>query len=336
MEENTTTTLGSTDLLATRMGLGLAALGRPGYINLGHGADLEGEYDVARMEARAHEVLDAAWAGGVRYFDVARGYGRGEEFLASWLEARAITSEQRTIGSKWGYRYTAAWQVETESHEEKEHSLPMFERQLAESRATLGPHLDLYLVHSATLDSGILERDEVLDAMAAAREAGHVRAIGLSVSGVDSGDTLRRARAIQRDGRPLFEVVQATWNVLEPSLGPLLAESRAAGMGIVVKEALANGRLTERNDRPEFAGKRARLEAEAGRLGVTISQLALAYVLAQPWADCTLSGAATVEHIESNLAALSVRLDEQALATLASLAEPVEDYYGARSALPWN
>ena len=74
--------LGQTGLVVSRVGLGLAALGRPGYINLGHAADLRGDYDVAAMEGRAHALLDAAWQAGVRYFDAARSYGRGEAFLA--------------------------------------------------------------------------------------------------------------------------------------------------------------------------------------------------------------------------------------------------------------
>ena len=64
------------------MGLGLAALGRPGYINLGHATDLSRDYDVAAMADHAHTVLDAAWAAGIRYFDAARSYGRAEEFLS--------------------------------------------------------------------------------------------------------------------------------------------------------------------------------------------------------------------------------------------------------------
>src|SRR3982751_5394147 len=80
--------LGSTGLRVTPLGLGLAALGRPGYINLGHAADLAHDYDVGVMEARAHATLDAAWAAGVRYFDAARSYGRAEAFLASWLGGR--------------------------------------------------------------------------------------------------------------------------------------------------------------------------------------------------------------------------------------------------------
>jgi len=70
--------LGDTGLVVSRIGVGLAALGRPGYINLGHAGDL----DVPAMEARAHAVLAAAWQASVRYFDVARSYGRVEEFLA--------------------------------------------------------------------------------------------------------------------------------------------------------------------------------------------------------------------------------------------------------------
>ena len=71
-------TLGSTGLAVTPIGLGLAALGRPGYINLGHADDLKQQYDIVPMEAHAHRVLDAAWEAGVRYFDAARSYGRAE------------------------------------------------------------------------------------------------------------------------------------------------------------------------------------------------------------------------------------------------------------------
>src|SRR5438105_10102172 len=84
--------LGNTGLVVSRIGLGLAALGRPGYINVGHAADLKRDYDVRSMEVRAHAVLDAAWEGGARYFDAARSYGLAEAFLADWLAARQIAA----------------------------------------------------------------------------------------------------------------------------------------------------------------------------------------------------------------------------------------------------
>ncbi|MCA9875228.1 MAG: aldo/keto reductase, partial [Anaerolineales bacterium] len=95
--------LGHTNLSVTPLGLGLAALGRPGYINLGHAGDLNEDYNVAAMESHAHDVLDAAWAAGIRYFDAARSYGRAEAFLGSWLTARNLSPAEVTVGSKWGY-----------------------------------------------------------------------------------------------------------------------------------------------------------------------------------------------------------------------------------------
>ena len=131
--------LGTTGLQVSRLGLGLAALGRPGYINLGHAEDLARDYSVATMEQHAHSVLDAAWAGGVRYFDAARSYGRAEQFLGNWLRLRQISPAEVTVGSKWGYTYTANWQVEAEKHEVKDHSLPVLQRQWQESQTHLRP-----------------------------------------------------------------------------------------------------------------------------------------------------------------------------------------------------
>src|SRR5689334_383226 len=51
------------------IGLGLAALGRPGYLNVGHGADIGADRSVDAMRARCWQVLDAARAAGVVYFD---------------------------------------------------------------------------------------------------------------------------------------------------------------------------------------------------------------------------------------------------------------------------
>jgi aryl-alcohol dehydrogenase-like predicted oxidoreductase len=79
-------------------------------------------------------------------------------------------------------------------------------------------------------------------------------------------------------------------------------------MGVIVKEALANGRLTDRNRDPDFAARRALLAREAERLGATVDALALAAVLAQPWADVVLSGATTVAQLRSNLRALEIAL----------------------------
>ncbi|CAN5906563.1 aldo/keto reductase [soil metagenome] len=326
--------LGQTGLVVSRIGLGLAALGRPGYINLGHSADLRGDLDIPLMESRAQAVLDVALESGVRYFDVARSYGRAEAFLAGWLALRKLSPGEVVVGSKWGYTYTAGWRVEAEKHEVKEHSIANLRRQGAESRAILGDHLKLYQIHSATIESGVLDNLDVLKELARLRGEG--LKIGLSLSGPRQAETLRKALTIIIEGVRLFDVVQATWNLLEPSISPVLNQAHAAGMGVIVKEALANGRLTARNDDPAFAAKRLALQAEADRQKTTLDALAIASALAQPWADVVLSGAATSEQLRSNLGASAIDWDDEASETLKPLAESPEAYWTTRSRMPWN
>jgi len=312
--------LDRTGLPVTRLGLGLAALGRPDYINLGHGEDLGAQKDVPTLDREAHAVLDAAYDGGISYFDAARSYGKAEEFLASWLERRGLEPGAVTVGSKWGYTYTAGWRVDADVHEVKDLSLATLRRQLTESLELLGPHLRLYQIHSATLESGVLDDREVLDELAGLRETG--LEIGLTVTGPSQRETIERALEVGG-----FDTVQATWNLLERSASPALAAARAAGLGVIVKEALANGRLTARGDV-------APLRELAERSGTTPDALALAAVLSQPWADVVLSGAASVEQLRSNLGALE--LDRELGPELEQLAEDPAVYWEERAALPWN
>jgi aryl-alcohol dehydrogenase-like predicted oxidoreductase len=136
----------------------------------------------------------------------------------------------------------------------------------------------------------------VLDELARLRGAGYK--IGLTVTGPRQGDTVRRALSVVVAGERLFDCVQATWNLLEPSVGSALEEARSAGLGVIVKEALANGRLTARNDDPAFAAKVRRLEEMAARLGTGV--------------------------------------DRQADEMAQGLAQSPEDYWDTRARLPWN
>ena len=107
-----------------RIGIGLAAVARPAYITAGRDRDLGGQRGVDDLRARTWAVLDAAVDAGVRYVDVARSYGRAEEFLAGWLAARPGATV--SVGSKWGYRYVGGWRTDAEVHEVKDHSLEAF------------------------------------------------------------------------------------------------------------------------------------------------------------------------------------------------------------------
>src|SRR5262249_2060785 len=106
-----------------------------------------------------------------------------------------------------------------------------------------------------------------------------------------------------------FQSVQATWNLLEPSAGHALADAKALGWGVIVKEALANGRLANQ------------------------AAVALAAALAQPWAGGVLSGAGTRGQLDSNLAAAALARER---ADWPDIAESSRDYWARRSALPWQ
>ena len=206
------------DRVGARIGLGLAALGRPGYMNLGHGSDLGDDRSVAALRRRAHDVLDAAYAGGVRYFDAARSYGLAEEFLSSWLSSQTITPGEVAVGSKWGYEYTAGWQVDADPPEVKDLSVEHFRRQLGETMELLGDHLGLYQIHSATLDSGVLSDDALLGELASLRASGV--AVWLTVTGEGQAQTID---AVLEVGG--FDSVQATWNLIERSAEDALARA---------------------------------------------------------------------------------------------------------------
>jgi len=302
-----------------RVGLGLAAIGRPAYITSGRDRDLPGGRSRDAMRARAHELLDTAYALGIRYADAARSYGDAEQFLGSWLDARQ--PDDVFVASKWGYEYVGDWRIDVDTHEVKHHDLATFARQLAESRALLGDRLRLYQVHSLTSDSPLLTDGPLLAALAELRDSGVE--VGVSTSGPRQGEAVERAVELSAGGTRLVTSVQSTWNLLERSVGPALAAAHEAGCRVVVKEAVANGRLVG----PEAP---AALLAVAERHGVGPDAVAIGAVLAQPWCDVVLSGAVTPEQLASNAAAAPIDADE-----LAGLVEPADQYWAARSRRPW-
>lgn len=299
--------LGSTGLVVSRIGLGLAALGRPAYINLGRQRDLGSDRSVAELEQRCHEVLDVAFAAGIRYIDAARSYGMAENFLGTWLKTRNPPADAITIGSKWGYTYTGSWTLDAPVHEVKDLSIDTLRKQIVESRSLLGNRLQLYAIHSATIESKVLENVDVLRELERLRSSGLV--IGLTVTGPNQAGTIRRALEVSIDGVNPFQVVQATWNLLERSAGTALAEAKAAGWGVIIKEGLANGRLADRD------------------------ALALAAALSQPWVDVVLSGAVTRDQLESNLQSIALMRDTT---DWPDIAESPAEYWARRSTLAWQ
>jgi aryl-alcohol dehydrogenase-like predicted oxidoreductase len=308
---------------ANPVGLGLAALGRPAYINVGRDQDLGADRSRDEIERRTHAVLDAAWDSGVRYLDAARSYGLAEAFLASWLAGRAQAASAPVIGSKWGYTYTGQWSLTEPIQERKDLSVATFRRQLAETQQLLGAHLRLYQIHSATIESGVLDDNELLAELAALRRTGV--SVGLTVTGPGQAQTIDGALAVG-----IFDTVQATWNLLERSAAPALQRAHDAGLGVIVKEALANGQLTIHGTEPA-------LLAYSHERDLPPDAVAIAAAISQPWSDLVLSGAVSPSMLHSNLRARELVLNgDRPADDLSQMSLDAHTYWQRRSRLPWQ
>jgi aryl-alcohol dehydrogenase-like predicted oxidoreductase len=309
--------------VASRLGLGLAAIGRPAYITVGRDADLgtADERSVEGLRQRAHTLLEAAWWLGIRYIDAARSYGLAEQFLGSWLAEHPGRRNELTIGSKWGYEYIGDWRMDAPEHERKEHSLALLNRQWGETQEALGIVPDVYLVHSLTPDSPALGDAALLDRLREIAASG-VR-VGFSTSGPSQGAVIDAALALPESP---FSAVQTTWNLLEQSVAPALERANEARWLVVVKEVLANGRLSsEGGGEPDAA-------ALAAQDGQPLEGLAIGAAVAHPWADIVLTGAVTRKQLRQNLAAKAPAVPAE---RLGALAEPPEQYWAERAARPW-
>lgn len=314
------------DYKVSRLGLGMAALGRPGYINLGHDEDYSKGKSKEQMEARAHEMISFAQELGINYFDTARGYGLGEHFLES-----AYLKIDDVVGSKWGYKYTADWKTDAQKHEVKDLSVDHFLTQLEESRSILKSKLKIYHIHSATIESGVLDDKILLNKLWMLRDAGVI--VGLSVSGARQTDTIEKALSITGEKGRLFESIQATFNLLETSCAQVLKKAKNCGVGVIVKEGVANGRLTNRD---KVLSKNASLKAICDKYQCSLDALALAFVLEQDWVDVVLSGASTMNQLQSNCKALEIKFNDEDERILEQFSESPEDYWNTRSQLKWN
>jgi len=331
----------------------MAALGRPGYINLDRGSIFDGKAcessssdDVQRrsieqMQDQANTVMSTLMSESkannmLPWFDCARSYGLSEKFVGEFLRANKVQPRDVFVSSKWGYTYVADWKVQLgsgEPHEVKDHSVENFLKQVEETKECIGEYLNLYQVHSATVESGILTDSRVHEALSSCKKENGWK-IGLSVSGPTQDDVLREAMKITSasDGSRLFDSVQCTYNLLEQRPGQALLEAHNAGMDIIIKEGMANGR----------ALKNEKVQKFASSSGYSADQLALACILAQPFQPRVLSGAVTPEQLSSN--AKAVAISEKLKGEGKDLLDEImkgcvmesELYWKDRSDLAWN
>ena len=315
----------------TRIGLGLAAIGRPEYINLRQEKDPNKSESSYRR--RTLDLLDHAYASGIRDFDTAASYGKGEQFLQMWYDLHPY--EDLILSSKWGYTYVANWEIGySGSHEIKEHSLSKLKEQWTRAKKLL-PGLKIYQIHSATFESGVLENFQVLNELHKIKEDSGI-AIGLSASGEKQKELLEAAAEIQVGGAELFDSFQVTYNILETSAHDILKSLLDRGKTVIVKEALANGRVFRNDEFSHYEHVYDALDRLSARYGAGVDALALRFVMDQLQPTVVLSGASSIGQLNDNLKAANMRLDPNDLEELSLLNGDPARYWSERGRLPWN
>ena len=314
--------------LDNKIGLGLAALGRPGYINIGHDNDLGSDKSKASMRDYCHQVLDFAYSNGIRYFDTARVYGDAEEFLSSWI--RKQSQFNGFVGSKWGYEYLANWEVNADKHERKDHSAAFLKQQWVETRMNLGKNVDLYHIHSVTPDSSVLDDPAVIKELESIKKNG--LEIGISTSGPEQKTIIEKFLKINEKLK-LFSFLQSTVNIFEQSCIPILKEAHNQKINIIAKEVFSNGLLTNAN-KDYHQEQLQNLQNIAKEIDLTLEQISYLWVYQLPFIKIILTGASTVSQLQENLNCLK-KLNTT-IPNLDNLYLSVEDYWSTRKSLSWN
>ena len=191
--------------------------------------------------------------------------------------------------------------------------------------------IDLYFAHK---DDPDVPLDEVLGAFAELVDAGIVRAIGASNY---SADRLAEAlRVADEKGLPRFTAMQPELNLLDRAQyeGALQDLCIAEGIGVVTYFSLASGYLSGKYRSIDDIGQSARgprvkpyiegkgpamlavMDQIAAETGATLSQIALAWVAAQPGVTAPIASATSVAQLDEILGSEEVALTAEQLAAL--------------------
>ena len=313
-----------------KLGLGTAALGRPQYINVRQKNSKNSDLDT--FKKHSFSVLEAAYNSGIRYFDTAPGYGLAEELVLEWLRTKDDRSIE--VATKWGYTYTANFNENATVHEVKEHSVSKLNEQWNFSRQLL-PYLKVYQIHSATLETGVLENTEVLERLAFLKREHNLK-IGLTTTGTNQVEVIKKALTVLVDGEQLFDLFQVTYNFLDQSLLAISKELISQNKSIVIKEALANGRVFRNKNYPQYNKMYATLEDLAQKHNVGVDAISLKYCEQTIPKSVILSGASATSQLKENLKINSFSLSSNEIEILNSFKVTPEFYWSERKQLQWN
>jgi L-glyceraldehyde 3-phosphate reductase len=302
-----------------KSGLKVSEIALGSWLTYGHAHDLE---TARACVARAYEL-------GVNHFDCANGYGaephRAEEFLAEAL--RPFDRHSYVLTTK------AYWPVGPGVHDRglsRKHLRHEIERSLS---ALDTDYVDIFYCHRYDPETDLEETWRTLDDLV--RE-GKVLYAGISEwSAANIADGVALTRALNLEP---ITVNQPGYNLFRRDIElEILPLCRREGIGVVAFSPLAGGLLTGkyRPGQPVPEGSRAtgpgaqfltlsperldkvvRLEAIARDLSLSLTQLALAWVLRRPEVSSALVGASRVAQVEENVGASGVTLSAEVLAAI--------------------
>lgn len=312
------------------IGLGTAAIGRPQYINIkSEGAQ---PFSLDSFKQQGFDVLEAAYNEGIRYFDTAPGYGIAEDLLMEWLKQKNDPTIE--IATKWGYVYLANLDPNATVHELKDHSVQQLKKQWEVSKQLL-PNLKILQIHSATFDTGVLENSDVLNRLYSIKSEHNIK-IGMTSTGDNQVDVLIKAKDIKMNGSWLFDVFQVTYNILDQSVLSVCSSIISSGRTIVVKEALANGRVFRNSRYSHYNKLYAALEKLSAQYNVGVDAIALRFCIQTLTPQIVLSGASSTIQIGENLKANTFQLKKEDIIELQALNIKPTTYWSERKKLGWN
>lgn len=313
-----------------KIAFGTAAIGRPQYINIKK--EKSEKFDKAKFKEHGTKVLESAYNQGIRYFDTSPGYGMAEQIMIDWLKTKNDNSIK--VATKWGYSYVANFDPNAVIHEIKDHSLPQLVRQWEKSKELI-PYLSTYQIHSATLDTGVLENEKVLNKLAELKEK-HQLKIGLTTSGSNQVEVIKKALDISVNHTQIFETFQVTYNMLDQSLSELADDMLKDGKHIIIKEALANGRVFRNKNYSNYTDLYNLLELLAKKYDVGVDAIALRFCIDTINPFMVLSGASEENQLLENLKANQIELEQEDIELLKSFKLDPSAYWNERKELSWN
>ena len=275
--------LGRTGLDVSVIGLGALEVGRP------WGIRGDGDTGQPPSETEAVEFLNHVVDSGVNFIDTAAAYWASEERIGKALSSRR---DEVILATKWG-----EWCDESGSV--YDYSPAAMWKFLEESLRRLRTDvIDVYQIHSAPLE--VILKGDALAEMQKARDQGKVRFLGCSCG------ELEALAAIQCGG---FDTIQVSYSLLDLTVEErVLPAALSASVGVIVKDGLAAGRLTQKVHRlgEEHAELKRRVELFrdlAGAWGMSLPEMALRFVRANPAVSTIIVGTRSRIHLAEDLRA---------------------------------